>query len=333
MGSPCCGPIPARQALHRARTAQPDLVILDAQMPDMHGTEVCRDAARGSPRFSPAVPIIITTAGPSGRAGGGSRPIGRGPGNSWVSPSMARRCCSSSRPSSSRSRRSTAFSTKTCWNNYNRPLQHAGTVPPGPGNRLRGLSQAPFAGLRGVLTRCRSGGRRRAGGAQELSRRGNSRTGRRGRAGELAGSQTQRAGWARPNLPSSRPPPRPRAPSGWSSGWGPRWTLLLLPGSSLTAFSLPARPPGRVLCRAGLFAIRDRRHRDAAPCHDCPSNYVRGPTPRSARSEPSSRSRSGSESTELHSESKSAPESTGDCPPPRCIRRHIRSTGRLPPSP
>jgi len=56
-----------QQALQRARTAQPDLVILDAQMPDMHGTEVCR-TLREDPRFSPAVPIIITTAGPSGRA-------------------------------------------------------------------------------------------------------------------------------------------------------------------------------------------------------------------------------------------------------------------------
>ena len=29
-----------QQALERARTSQPDLIILDAQMPDMHGFDV-----------------------------------------------------------------------------------------------------------------------------------------------------------------------------------------------------------------------------------------------------------------------------------------------------
>jgi diguanylate cyclase (GGDEF)-like protein len=56
-----------RQALERARTAHPDIIILDAQMPDLHGVEVCRQL-RADPRFSPTVPIVITTAGPSGRA-------------------------------------------------------------------------------------------------------------------------------------------------------------------------------------------------------------------------------------------------------------------------
>jgi PleD family two-component response regulator len=56
-----------RQALERARGARPDLIILDAQMPDLHGVEVCRQL-RGDPRFPATVPIIITTAGPSGRA-------------------------------------------------------------------------------------------------------------------------------------------------------------------------------------------------------------------------------------------------------------------------
>ncbi len=55
------------QALERARTARPDLVILDAQMPDLHGVEVCRQL-RADPRFSATTPILITTAGPSGRA-------------------------------------------------------------------------------------------------------------------------------------------------------------------------------------------------------------------------------------------------------------------------
>ncbi len=55
-----------QQALERARTSQPDLIILDAQMPDMHGFEVCR-ALRSDPRFSATTPIVITTSGPSGR--------------------------------------------------------------------------------------------------------------------------------------------------------------------------------------------------------------------------------------------------------------------------
>lgn len=55
-----------QQALERARTAQPDLIILDAQMPDIPGFEVCR-LLRSDPRFSATTPIIITTSGPSGR--------------------------------------------------------------------------------------------------------------------------------------------------------------------------------------------------------------------------------------------------------------------------
>jgi diguanylate cyclase (GGDEF)-like protein len=55
-----------QQALERVRTTQPDLIILDAQMPDVHGFEVCR-LLRSDPRFSATTPIIITTSGPSGR--------------------------------------------------------------------------------------------------------------------------------------------------------------------------------------------------------------------------------------------------------------------------
>jgi PleD family two-component response regulator len=55
-----------QQALERARTSQPDLIILDAQMPDMHGFDVCR-TLRNDSRFSATTPIVITTSGPSGR--------------------------------------------------------------------------------------------------------------------------------------------------------------------------------------------------------------------------------------------------------------------------
>jgi diguanylate cyclase (GGDEF)-like protein len=55
-----------QQALERARTSHPDLIILDAQMPDMHGFEVCR-TLRSDARFGATTPIVITTSGPSGR--------------------------------------------------------------------------------------------------------------------------------------------------------------------------------------------------------------------------------------------------------------------------
>jgi PleD family two-component response regulator len=54
------------QALERAGTSLPDLIILDAQMPDMHGFDVCR-ALRSDPHFGATTPIVITTSGPSGR--------------------------------------------------------------------------------------------------------------------------------------------------------------------------------------------------------------------------------------------------------------------------
>ena len=43
------------------------MVILDAQMPDMHGFDVCREL-RSDHELGPTTPIVITTAGPSGRA-------------------------------------------------------------------------------------------------------------------------------------------------------------------------------------------------------------------------------------------------------------------------
>jgi DNA-binding response OmpR family regulator len=44
-------------ALHLARTADPDLVLLDVMMPRLHGFEVCRQIRRES-----SVPILILTA-------------------------------------------------------------------------------------------------------------------------------------------------------------------------------------------------------------------------------------------------------------------------------
>ena len=56
-----------RQALELARTTQPDVVILDARMPDLDGIEVCRQL-RDEPGFGANTPIIVVTSGPSDRA-------------------------------------------------------------------------------------------------------------------------------------------------------------------------------------------------------------------------------------------------------------------------
>lgn len=56
-----------RQALDLARSAQPDVVVLDARMPDIDGVEICR-TLRADPHFSDTTPVIIATAGPAGRA-------------------------------------------------------------------------------------------------------------------------------------------------------------------------------------------------------------------------------------------------------------------------
>ena len=56
-----------RQALDLARSAHPDMVIIDVRMPDLDGLEVCQQL-REDPRFSPATPIIVTSSGPTARA-------------------------------------------------------------------------------------------------------------------------------------------------------------------------------------------------------------------------------------------------------------------------
>jgi PleD family two-component response regulator len=56
----------ARETLELARVVDPDLVILDQQLPDFSGVEVCRQL-RADARFGAALPILVTTAGPSGR--------------------------------------------------------------------------------------------------------------------------------------------------------------------------------------------------------------------------------------------------------------------------
>jgi PleD family two-component response regulator len=56
-----------RQAIDRALEILPDLAILDTQMPDLSGMEVCRLLRRDS-RIGLCTPILLMTAGPAGRA-------------------------------------------------------------------------------------------------------------------------------------------------------------------------------------------------------------------------------------------------------------------------
>jgi PleD family two-component response regulator len=56
-----------KQAIDLARSAHPDIVLIDARMPDMDGLEVCQ-TLREDARFSPSTPIIVTSAGPAARA-------------------------------------------------------------------------------------------------------------------------------------------------------------------------------------------------------------------------------------------------------------------------
>lgn len=56
----------AKQAIERARSARPDLIILDTDLPDRDGFEVCREI-RASAIVSPATPILITSPGHTSR--------------------------------------------------------------------------------------------------------------------------------------------------------------------------------------------------------------------------------------------------------------------------
>lgn len=50
-----------RQALEAAVAHSPDLAILDLQLPDVSGVEVCRELRR-RPESGPGMPVIVTTA-------------------------------------------------------------------------------------------------------------------------------------------------------------------------------------------------------------------------------------------------------------------------------
>ncbi len=55
-----------KQAIERAEAAQPDLIILDTDLPDRDGFDVCREL-RANARISAVTPILMTSPGHSSR--------------------------------------------------------------------------------------------------------------------------------------------------------------------------------------------------------------------------------------------------------------------------
>jgi diguanylate cyclase (GGDEF)-like protein len=55
-----------KQALERCRTARPDIIILDTDLPDIDGLEVCR-TLRDDPLIGSSTPILVTSPGHSSR--------------------------------------------------------------------------------------------------------------------------------------------------------------------------------------------------------------------------------------------------------------------------
>ncbi len=51
-----------KQALERAASARPDIIILDTDLPDRDGFEICREL-RADPRISSSTPILMTSPG------------------------------------------------------------------------------------------------------------------------------------------------------------------------------------------------------------------------------------------------------------------------------
>jgi diguanylate cyclase len=56
-----------RQALDLARSAKPDVVMVDLRLPDANGVDLCRTLT-SSGILAPGTPIVVTTSDPSGRA-------------------------------------------------------------------------------------------------------------------------------------------------------------------------------------------------------------------------------------------------------------------------
>jgi diguanylate cyclase (GGDEF)-like protein len=55
-----------KQALERCRSARPDIIIVESELPDMDGLDVCR-TLRNDPLISQSTPILVTSSGHSSR--------------------------------------------------------------------------------------------------------------------------------------------------------------------------------------------------------------------------------------------------------------------------
>ena len=55
-----------KQALERCRNGRPDIIIIDSELPDMDGLDVCR-TLRSDPLISQSTPILVTSSGHSSR--------------------------------------------------------------------------------------------------------------------------------------------------------------------------------------------------------------------------------------------------------------------------
>src|SRR2546427_454914 len=55
-----------RDALQRARATRPDVIIVDADLSDQEGVELCR-ALRADPRVTTSTPVLLVAGGPSTR--------------------------------------------------------------------------------------------------------------------------------------------------------------------------------------------------------------------------------------------------------------------------
>ncbi len=55
-----------KQAIERCRSARPDVIIVDVDLPDIDGLEVCR-TLRSEPTISQSTPILVTSSGHSTR--------------------------------------------------------------------------------------------------------------------------------------------------------------------------------------------------------------------------------------------------------------------------
>lgn len=56
----------AQHMLERARSTEPDLIVVDAELPDMAGAELC-GLLRGDPRVSTSTPILLAVREPASR--------------------------------------------------------------------------------------------------------------------------------------------------------------------------------------------------------------------------------------------------------------------------